>query len=105
MWDELLSQARKWLGANKEDLKSLILPAQVEKGVKKRTLSVADIVSDPRVNIGKSWFAELKKRIPLPEADTVKDHGEAWTDGETIIQKIIEYRKENPHKPPVKSTN
>ncbi len=69
----------------------------------KRTLSVADIISDPRIGISKAWFSILKEKIPLPSSDTTKDHGEAWTDGESIIQKIIEYRKENPRKPPQKT--
>lgn len=66
----------------------------------KKTLSVADIITDPRVCIGRSWFSKLKKRIPLPDGDTMKDYGEAWSDGEDIIQKIIQFRKKNPRKPP-----
>lgn len=68
----------------------------------RRTLSVADIITDPRVNISKSWFTELKKRIPLPPSDTVKDHGEAWIDGEKVIKMIIEWRTANPKRPPQK---
>lgn len=68
----------------------------------KKTLSVADIITDRRVSIGKSWFTELKKRIPLPPSDTIKDHGEAWTDGEKVIEMIKEWRTAHPKRPPPK---
>ena len=58
------------------------------------------MITDQRINISKSWFCKLKKRIPLPKSDTMKDHGEAWTDGERIIEMIVEYRKQHPRKPP-----
>ncbi len=74
-----------------EDSKSLkVYPrsrAKVED--KKRTMSVVDIVSDPRISKTTAWFSQVREKYGVPPGDTMKDHGEAWTDGEEIIQLLI----------------